>query len=205
MGKKKGFFKKIVLLSVLTILIYGALYIYSLYQIKVVDVNVNSLQDISLKGFTLGGDIEVYNEGFVSVSIDHIVYDVILEGSGNKLTEGYVRGGVIPAKKATNFHFSNKINWVPSAELASNLIIPGKTYANIDGEIYVKDLFFTDVKVPFQKRVDLEYYIRQFVKKKAEQTVDNVTEAIINTVDKVGEGIKTITGKVIDGLGVLFG
>ena len=163
------------------------------------------MQDISFSGFTLGGNIELFNGGILPLGVDHINYRVILENSGNELASSYIDGKIISPQQTENFPFSTKINWVPTSELAWGLITPGETYAKIEGRISLADLKIIDFKIPFEKRVNLELYIRQFAKKKIEQAVDKVTDTVTDVVDKVGEGIKSITGKVIDGLGKIFG
>lgn len=195
-----------ILISIFVILIIlGGLYVYSLSQVKIQGVTINDLQDISVSGFTLGGDIVLYNGGILPVGVDHISYDVILEDSGNKLANGNIDGKLISPKQTTNFPFSNKINWVPTSEVAWGLITPGRTYAKVKGIIYVADLKVIDFKIPFEVRLDLEQYIRQFAQRKIEEAIDKVTNTITNVVNKVGEGIKGITGKVVDGLGKIFG
>ncbi len=187
------------------LLVLGGLYVYSLSQVEVREVTINELQDISLSGFTLGGNIKLYNGGLLPVGVDHITYEIVLESSGNQLTGGYIQGKTISPKQIANFPFSKKINWIPTSQVAWGLITPGETYAKISGNVYVADLKFVDFKIPFETRVDLERYIRQFAKRKIEQAVDTITDTTKDIVDAVGEGIKSITGKVVDGLGKLFG
>jgi len=199
-----GVLKDVIGIVLVLALILMVLYVYSLSQVDVERITINELQDISLTGFTLGGDIYLYNGGIIPVWIDHIDYKIILESSGNELTSGYIKGTMIPPRKTVNFPFSKKINWIPSAEVAWGLITPGKTYAKIFGTVYVADLKFIDFKIPFEKKVDLEVYIRQFAKTKFEETVDKVTDTITDVVDKIGEGINTIGGKISEGLGKIF-
>jgi hypothetical protein len=194
----------IVFIIIICFLIYSGLYVYSLSKVEVIDVRVNNLQDVGLSGFTLGGEVDVYNGGVLKVDISQITYSLVLDGTGNTLASGLISGDEIPVKETVSFPFSNKINWIPTAELAWNLITPGKTYATLRGTVYVADLGFIDFKIPFEKKIDLEAYIRQFVKNKVEEAVENVTEAVTDTVEKIGEGIKTITGNIIKGIGKLF-
>jgi len=180
--------KTIAIVSVLLLILggFGGMYIYSLSKVEIRDIKINELQDISLSGFTLGGYIQLYNGGFLPVIVNHISYEVVLEASGKQLVQGYIDGKKISSKQTANFPFSNKINWVPTSEVAWGLITPGKTYAKISGSVYVADLKFVEFKIPFEKRVDLEQYIRQFAKAKIEQAVDKVTSTVTNVVDSIG-------------------
>ena len=71
--------KGLILFAVVVTLILGASYVYTLSKIELRSVNVNNLQDISLSGFTLGGNIMLYNGGIIPVGINHISYEVALE------------------------------------------------------------------------------------------------------------------------------
>ena len=180
---------------------YSGLYIYSLSKVEIKDVKVNGLEDVSLSGFTLSGNIELYNGGIVPVSFDHIEYAINLESDNHLLGNGYIRGDTLIPGKTTAVPFSNKINWIPAAEVALNLITPGKTYANINGIVFFKFLGFIDFEKSFTHRVDLEIYIKQFIKQTINQTVDKV----VNTVQHIGEGIKTLANKTVNAISHLLG
>ena len=94
--KKNSKIKIAVLLIFVALLIYGGLYVYSLSQVRVVNVGIDQLQDIGLSGFTLGGGIEIYNGGIVPVGISHLDYFVTLESNGRELATGRINGGKIP-------------------------------------------------------------------------------------------------------------
>lgn len=188
---------KLAFLILTTILIgYVILYFYSLSKIEVRSMEIKDLQDVSLKGFNLGGNIELYNGGVMEVSIDHLEYTVVLESSGSEISKGYIEGAKIPAKQSVTFPISSEIYWVPTAELALNLITSKNTYAKIKGDAYV-NLKIYPVKVPFEKRIDLEPYIKQFVKNKIEQAVNNLKDELANTISSLEEKIKSFTGNFL--------
>jgi hypothetical protein len=197
--KKNSKIKLIVLLIVLALFVYGGLYVYSLSQVRVVSVDVNQLQDIGLSGFTLGGDIEIYNGGLVPLGIDHLDYFVTLENNGRELASGRIDGGKIPPRKTVSYPLSTRISWIPTSQVAWGLITPGATYAKVAGTVYVADLKIIDFKVPFSTRVNIEQYIRQFAKAKIQQaaqkvadTTRNIGESIVDTGSKIVEGIKNL-------------
>jgi hypothetical protein len=189
---------------VICLLIYGGLYAYSLSKIEVVNVRVDSLQDVSLSGFTLGGEIDVYNGGVLKVSVSQITYSLDIDGSEKQLTSGIIKGAEIPAKDTVSFLFSSRVNWTPTAEIAWNLITPGKTYATLSGTVYAADLGFIYIKTHFEKKVDLEDYISQFAKNQPEGTAEKVTGAVTDVIEKIGEGLKTVTGNIVRGVGNLI-
>lgn len=186
------------------LVIYGGLYVYSLYQVEVSDLRVGSIQDISLSGFTLGGELDVYNGGLIGVEISKIDYSLVLDETGDSLASGSVQGGKISAKKTASFSFSNKIDWVPTAELAKNLIKSGKTYATLSGIVYM-DLGIVDIKKPFrEEKIDLEEYVRQFIIAEVEDAIEEAAGAVTDTIEKIGDGLKAVTGNIIKGIGEFF-
>lgn len=171
--KKKFPVLAIVGVFVLLLLILAGLYVYSAYKVSVKDVRVNSLKEISTSGFTLGGEIDLYNGGVLPVRIDHITYTVVLEQGNKTLANGTIEGRNIAAGKIASFPFANKINWVPTLDVAIGLITPGKTYAKVSGTAYM-DLKITQVKIPFETRIDLEEYIKQFAKEKLQGLIGDL-------------------------------
>ena len=189
----------IFLIIVTLALIYGGIYLYSLSKITVPDVELNNLQDISLTGFKVSGNVIIMNKGIVPVKIDRIQYDIPLDFNSNKLSDGLIMGSWISPGEQKKYFFLNKINWVPTANLAWDLIKPHSTTATIKGMVYVADFKYLEFKVPFEHKIDLEEYIEQFaidfveiVVKKVKETVESVRETIGDFAKNTWEGIKGI-------------
>jgi hypothetical protein len=176
----------IVSVVILLVLILVGLYVYSISKISVENVRVNSLKEVSTSGFTLSGDIDLYNGGVLPVGIDHIIYTVVLEQGNKTLASGTIDGRTIPAGKVASFPFTNKISWVPTLDVAIGLITPGKTYAKVSGTVYVADLKVAEFKVPFEARIDLEEYIKQFAKENVQGLIDKAIDAVGNFLNKLG-------------------
>ena len=192
--------KIVILLLVIAMLIYGGLYIYSVSQVRVLNVNVNQLQDVSLKGFTLGGNVEIYNGGIIPVGISHLSYDVILENTGDELANGWINGRTISPGETIDYPLSTTINWVPSSQVALGLLSPGETYAQINGEVKILDLGFVDISLPFSDRINIEDYIRQFVKTKIQQ----VAQKVVTATKRGGQSIADAGSQFIKGVRNLF-
>jgi LEA14-like dessication related protein len=193
-----------ILLVLIALIGYGGAYIYSLSEIEVRSVNINRLTGISLSGFSLNGDINLYNGGIVPVKVSHINYDITLEQNGRELTTGYIEGRKIKPKQTAKFPMSNTINWVPSASVALGLITPGQTFAKVDGVVHVADLKFIEFKVPFSKRVDLEPYIKQFVVTKVRNIVNTLSSTARSGFEAVSDSVNKITASVVDTVGKWF-
>jgi len=183
---------KISLIVVIVLVVVVSLYVHSLYNVKIEDVQVNDLQDVSLKGFVVGGNIFVHNGGLLPVGVDKIEYTIVLEDSGKELANGIVNSTLVMPQKTASFPFSNSINWVPTAEIAVNMITGGNTYVKISGEVTVIDLSFAEIKLPFEQRIDLKPYITQFAKQKVQEIVQTVSGNISETAQKVVKWIQQI-------------
>lgn len=183
---------KIALIAVIALAVIISLYIHAVYNVKLENVQVNDLQDVSLKGFVVGGDISVHNGGLLPVGVDKIDYQIILEDSGKELANGAVKGTLIMPQKTANFSFSNSINWVPTAEIAVNMVTGGNTYVKISGEVTVIDWSFLVIKLPFEKTVDLKPYITQFAKQKVREIVQNIPATVGEAANQVVSWIQQI-------------
>lgn len=150
-------------------LIIGGLYVYSLSKIEIRSVNFK-LQDINSSEFTLGGNIEVYNGGIIPIGIDRITNDVILEADGSQLARGDIQGTMISPGSTISYPIFAKITWVPSEELARSLIIRENIYARVSGKVD---------KVPFQTRVDIAQYLKQFIEELRIITDDDYSRKLI--------------------------
>ncbi|MCK5107835.1 MAG: hypothetical protein KAQ83_03850 [Nanoarchaeota archaeon] len=191
---------KLIFIFLTLLAIYGGLYVYSLSQITVPDVQLNRLEDVSLTGFVISGGIIVANNGLVPVKIDKIKYNITLDFNQNKLSDGYISGTWIKPNEQKEYDFSNKINWVPTVSLAWDMIKPGSTTATIRGFVYVADFKYLEFKVPFQHQIDLEEYIEQFATNLLETAVNKVKE----TVESVGETIGDLAKGAWNGIKGIF-
>ena len=146
------------------VLILLGLYIYSLSQLKIVNLELTEIKELSIKGFEFDGVFTIYNGGFWNFGIKRINY--VVKIASEQLTEGKLEGTKIEAKKSGKFAFHCRVNWKPSAKLAWSLLTPGNTFARISGS--VKLGFW---KIPFAKKINIEKYIKKFVKKQVKKFV----------------------------------
>ena len=174
---------KIILISLTLSLIYASLFIYSLTQIIVPEVQLNSLEDVNLNGFRISGNILLKNDGLIPIKVGKIKYNITLDFNGEKLSEGELNGGWIFPGKQKEYFFSNKIFWTPSASLGFELLKPGSSMATIDGFIYLVKIKFLDFKIPFSQSIDLKDYISQFTTNFLEDTTHQAEEIWNNVID----------------------
>lgn len=168
--------KKIVIGLTIIFLVLGGLYFYSLSKIEIRSINFNKLQDINSSD--IRGNVEVHNGGIIPVGIDRITYDIILEADGSQLAQGYIQGTTISPGSTTNYPISSKITWIPSEELAKNLIARENTYARVSGTV--------NHKISFQTIIDVGQYIKQFKEELRIITDDDYSrKLILDALDRV--------------------
>ena len=155
------------------LLLLIGLYLYSLSEVSLKSLSVNKLEDISLKGFTLSGNVELYNGGVLPVKVDHVHYEVILESDNRQLAQGNIKGKWILPKSSSEHRFETKIYWETTAEMIMHLLERGDTYIQIRGSAYIGGL-----KIQFMKRVNIEEYLKQFAKEKVGEVVGKVVDVV---------------------------
>jgi LEA14-like dessication related protein len=173
---------KIVLVAVTLVIFCVGLYLwfyaYSASKVEVRDVRFIEAGNISLEGVDVLGAVELYNGGLIPVSVEKIDYKMILEHNEMELARGVINGGVIPAGGSVNYTISTHVSWKPTADLASSLLSGEGTYAKIQGTVYLNKLWFIDVSLPFEYRMDLGGYVKQFIAQQIGSAVGTLIDAI---------------------------
>ena len=154
---------KILLFIALFLVLMFVGYVYTLQNIKITDVSVYKLTEISTEGFTLTGHVEVHNGGIFPVGVDDITYNVLV--GDRLLADGIVEGAYVMPGKSAKFALRNRVQWQPTAEAALQLLEPGDTYAQVRGTVMVNLLGYK-VRLPFVKEFNIEEYLRAFVVEK---------------------------------------
>lgn len=147
--------KIIAVIGIIFFLMFGALYVYSLSKVKLISTSIAGVEDINLRGFTLNGNVEVYNGGLIPVSIDRVEYKVTSERSGNILATGKISGKMVAPKQAVAFTVSTTISWKSVAEVAINKITKKGTGVKVTGDIYISTLKLINFKIHFQQNVNV--------------------------------------------------
>jgi len=170
---------KISLAVILFLLILVVLYIISLSRVKLEGVGINKLDEISLEGFTLSGDVRLYNGGLLPVKVKSISYEVTLESTGEQIAKADIAGRWISPKNSAKYEFETKIYWKATKDMILNILKERKTKAQIKGTVYVGWL-----DIEFMKEIDLEEYLKQFAKEKLGETVKAAVGTIAGAVKK---------------------
>lgn len=148
--------------ALILLTIYPVLYLYSLNSVTAYDVNFYNVK-FNEQGMQLEGNFVLQNDGPVAVRIDSITYTITLENTREKIGDGSISGGEIPAKGTAELAFSQQFSWKPSIDTAKALMRDedGVTVV-VAGEAKAKFLGMTFTK-PFSFSYDITQFLQQYV------------------------------------------
>jgi len=180
-----------IIILAFVILAYTGAYMYSLSKVELRDIKIENLQNIDRRGFNLLGSIELYNGGITSIDIEKVEYEIILTSKNMLLGNGTIIGGKIKPKDIAKFGFNQQINWIPTAEIADELISNDKVEIKVRGNAYLNSFGLYQTKIPFEKDKDIKPYLKQFVGTEIDNAADKINE-ILNSdaAKKIAERIK---------------
>jgi len=158
---------------VVILLVYLGAYAYSAQHLEVTDLSFE-LSGVSAEGFSLMGDLTVLNNGLVPVGIEYATYSVFLDeelANGSVVVDSWVWPG-----ETEDYSVTVDVNWAPAAELALNLLTPEGTFVTVSGDIYLVG----SVSIPFEVEVDVEPFLKQFIKDTISENVGNLIDSVKN-------------------------
>jgi LEA14-like dessication related protein len=164
---------RLVIVVMILSMIYAGAYYYSVQRVEITNVVFTDIQNVTTGGFTVAGSLEIINRGIVPITVESISYDVLLEGSGEILSRGSIQGSTIPPGRSVTLPVAGRITWVPAAELLLEIITPGASYAIINGNVNIRESVVA-ASLPFQARINIESYLRQFVRDRIERIIDRL-------------------------------
>jgi hypothetical protein len=164
------------------IAVYALLYYYSLSQVQITAVDIGGIQEISLDGFSINGSVELKNAGIMPVSMDHIEYNVVLQATNQTLAKGYIEGGSLSPRESVRFPLQNNVSWAPTLDVALRLFDEGDSYVLVKGTAYIGP----GMKLPFEQRVNLEAYLKQFLATQAADAgLKGIADGIIKGISDI--------------------
>ncbi len=149
---------KIIIVVAIFLAAGAGVYYISMQQVELHDVRITDVKMKGITALTLTGDVDVHNGGFLKFNVKNITYSIIVEESGNTFTSGIVEGGLLKAGETKTFPFENEINIMTSSETILIFLNSNNTYVMVKGTITLAN----DLKVPFEKRIDLSPYMEDF-------------------------------------------
>lgn len=134
-------------------------YLYSVQKMEITSVEIYKLE-IDSTGMTMQGHLDVANRGLLPIDVESVKYQIYADGT--EIGHGSAKGAYVMPGKTEKFSLKSKIQWKPTAETALQMLQPGRTDATINGTVTLDVLAF-ETELPFEKKFDIEEYIRQFV------------------------------------------
>ncbi|MCK4670092.1 MAG: LEA type 2 family protein [Nanoarchaeota archaeon] len=142
------------------IIVYTSYTYYAYHQLEIHDVKINKLSDLSLEGFTLDGELRLYNPTFVRVFIGDIEYDILV--NNNKIGGGFIDGEKLYGRQTEVFEFRNELMWHPSLDYLKRILSEKRTHFSIRGNVHITK-FGINMYIPFEDSLDLEQYIPEMI------------------------------------------
>ena len=190
-NKKRWLVPVIILVLVIAaVLGYAGYYFYAFTQLQITDIGVTKLTDLSLKGFSFSGYLDISNPNFISVSIKRVEYGIVFEPTSQLLSSGMLEGRKLAPKQATRIPFHENISWAPALSLVIQLGT-SKEPVNI---IFSGNVYMTEkIKIPFIYKIDVREYLVQYVESQKQETVDKAVQTV---EEKYGKIAGTIAERV---------
>ncbi|MEK6916357.1 MAG: hypothetical protein AABW92_01310 [Nanoarchaeota archaeon] len=163
----KWLFKKIagkIFLSIILLVLAGGVLFFlgkNLNQASLKNFNLDNIQDITTDSFTITGNLLVNNPSKLSIPVKSVDFDIILKESKELLTSGHISSFNLEIGES-NIPIEQEVNWVPTAQLALELITKEHVYALVVGKIKINLPGLEKYEIPFNKEVDIKDYVKQF-------------------------------------------
>lgn len=153
------------------------------------EFRVTGLQEVSTESFTFEGVLVVDNPSLLPVPVRDVSYDLFHE-DGERFSSGELDSFVL-SPGSSDVSFAERVEWVPSAQLATDLLVSDEVWVTVNGTARVNVPFLREVDLPFEDRFDVREYVSQFATGAGSQVVDDVSEGVVDDVvaeDDSGSG-----------------
>ena len=140
---------------VAVLLIIGGILFYPINNISVERIEITDIRDVSLKGFTLEGNLYVNNPSIFAIPVENINYQLALVKTGDVLFSGTLPSFVLQSSTITTVPFDMKIQLRSTVNLALLMLTQKEVNATLSGTAQVDILGFKDV-YPFESEMDLK-------------------------------------------------
>jgi LEA14-like dessication related protein len=149
-------------LILVVIVAVGLYFLQGLKEVSLEEFEITGIDQITTESFTIIGNLNVNNPSDVKVPISSIEYLVVLEDTKEEIGSGDIGKFILESETVSKIEFNQKVNWVPTATVASKLVLEDEVWINVVGEIVIDIVKLRDYPLPFSKRVDIKEYVEQF-------------------------------------------
>jgi len=181
--------QKAVIYIIFAAVIGGGLFYFlgGLRQVSLEEFELTGITDLDANSFTFSGNLFLKNPSSVSVPIKSITYDIILKENNEVISSGTIPPVLIQYKTITKVPIEQEVKWVPTAQLFVELLKKEKVYVIVKGKIRLDVPKLEEYEIPFEKEMDINDYIRQFVGKTLPTSPlqDKTNDSIIPKLDLI--------------------
>ncbi len=142
-----------VILVVAIIIIAGAAFVLTLQAPQVEGVNIRSIDDISISGFTFTFSVKIYNPNIIGITVKDITYNLLLADSGRVVSNGTSGGAYIQPRGTTELFITSTVYYGSAARTAIQALLSNSIPMDVNGAATVHALF-GDVQVLFDQSFD---------------------------------------------------
>lgn len=151
------------------------------------EFRVTGMQEVSVESFTFEGVLVVDNPSLLPVPVRDVSYDLFHEG-GERFSSGELDSFVL-FPGSSEVSFAERVEWVPSAQLATDLLVSDEVWVTINGTARVNVPFLREVDLPFEDRFDVREHVSQFATSAGSQVVDDISDAVVEEEDSGSGGL----------------
>jgi LEA14-like dessication related protein len=164
----------------------GYYFIQGLGKASLDRFDLTGISGVGADSFTIDGNLYVKNPSKVPVPVQSVTYDVILVETGETISSGRIPSFVL-SPGTSQIPFNERVNWIPTATLATKLVLQDHVYANVKGVLHVDIPQVDQYDIPFQKQVDIKQYVTQFAQNTVPAPV--TTPSVTNTAPSSDKSI----------------
>lgn len=134
------------------------------------DATITKLEEISGKGISFSGVIEITNPSSASIHLKEIQYHMTLDETNEEIANGKIKGSTIKPKSRTKLSFRQETSWLPGVDTIIRLATEEEVYVTVTGKA-TASILGIPVSGSFTEHQDVKQLIDTLVKQKREELI----------------------------------
>jgi len=173
--------KKLVIASVIVLALFAGAYyaIQDVKQITVEGVEVSGLRSISLRSFTIEGNIYVNNPSMFNIPVERFDYYIVLEDTNEVISSGELPDVELNKESLNTVEFTHIVEWMPTIDLAFRLVQQEQVNVIVKGNFEINFLGINKT-IPFERKFDIRDYLVQFANEKLQEAKEKVVSKVLD-------------------------
>lgn len=167
--KKTGMIILWVLAFILVITSAGIIYyVDALKSVRIKDIRIMSISNISKEGFMVEGSIIAQNpSAFIGIPVYDSDIRLVNKDRNALLATGVIKGGFLKPESDTYLGFSGYVKFSNTLDLAVDVIGKNETIIVAEGDVLISKTL--GISAPFSLEFDINRQIRDYASKKLDE------------------------------------